>query len=83
MVKIAKRTLKSYANWIYKRAIDEKRAIIEYEFKGYKEVPFGYNSFREFRPSHGCDKLIIYAYYVHNDWSPPTKEVYSLLYRPK
>lgn len=83
MAKLQQRTLKFYANIDFEKAEEEFYRMCERDFPDYIMLPFWYNSFREEPGSYGCDKLIVFAYYAHNDRSPATKEVYALLYKPK
>ena len=50
---------------------------------GYKPPPFGYDSFKDYKPSHGCDKFIIWCYRWHGEWTGPVREIYEMWYRPK
>jgi hypothetical protein len=66
-------------------AVDELTELVKRDFPGYIQISFFERENRGLRThkSKGCDKLYVYAWYWNGSWSAPTKELVSVLYRPK
>jgi hypothetical protein len=68
-------------NIIYETNRWEIRDLLK-KYPGYIKIDFSDNNFRR-KKYHGCDKLIIYAWRYHGEWSDPTKEIILRYYKPK
>lgn len=82
MAKITTKTLKNWGNTNANAAKKEYQDLIKEKYPDYVKIGFGKKNFGEEPKSLNCDKLIIYAWYSHGEWSEPTKEIYAKLYRP-
>ncbi len=84
MAKVTIRTIGHRIGWAnvhHQKVFDEYRNILD-KFPDYVVIPMS-TDFRSFPQSHGCDKLIVYAWYWHGEWSAPGKGVFAILYKPK
>lgn len=77
--KVFTRTLKT-AGWNASFLVEQLK---KYHFPEFVEIPFWADDFRNVPESHGCDKLVVYAWRWHGEWADPTKEVFARLYKPK
>ncbi len=89
--KVITRTLRHWgwnSSFLFSQNVSGERGMNDYErlkkqYKGYVEIPIWADDFRSVPESHGCEKLVVYAWRWHGEWSDPTKEVFARLYKPK
>lgn len=67
------------------KAVNELTELVKKDFPDYIQISFFErdNGGLRTHKSKGCDKLYVYAWYWNGSWSDPSKELVSVLYRPK
>ncbi len=89
--RVIKRTLKHWgwnSNFLFSQNASGERGRKDFErlkkeYPEFVELPFWADDFRSVPESHGCEKIVVYAWRWRGEWADPTKEVFARLYKPQ